>query len=307
MANKPALIVIIGPTASGKSALAVRLAKKFGGEIISADSRQVYRGLDIGTGKITQREMQGVPHHLLSVVSPKRQFSIAEFQRLAGKAIGDITRREKVTFLVGGTAFWIDALAYGMRFPTVPPNETLRKRLGKKSAPELFQILKRLDPARAKTIERQNPRRLIRAIEIAKAIGRTPKVKRQRPYRTFWIGLNPPKVILKKRIEIRTGRMLARGLVAETRSLIRARVPKSRIREFGFEYRAVLDHLAGKYTRSQLINAIVRASLDYARRQMTWWKRNKSIRWLKRPADAERHVRSFISPKTQKAREARKG
>lgn len=302
----PNLIIIIGPTASGKSALAVRLAKKFHGEVISADSRQVYHGLDIGTGKITRREMQGVPHHLLDVAEPKRQFSVAEFQHLAKKAIVDITRRGKVPFLVGGTAFWIDALVHGMQLPSVPPNKALRKRLGKKNARELFRILERLDPARARTIERQNPRRLIRAIEIARTIGRTPKAKRRMPYRALWIGLNPPKTILKKRIQARVGRMLRRGLIAETRSLIRARVPKSRIREFGFEYRAILDYLNGKSTRSRLIDAIVRSSLDYARRQLGWWKRNKSIHWLDAPALAEKFVGRFISPKTRRTRGARK-
>lgn len=299
----PVLIAIVGPTASGKSALAVRLAKKFNGEVVSADSRQVYRGLDVGTGKLTRREMRGVAHHVIDVADPKRQFSLAEFQHLAKKAIGDITRRGKIPFLVGGTAFWIDALVHGMQLPAVPPNKTLRKRLGKKNARELFRILEQLDPARARTIEPQNPRRLIRAIEIARVLGHVPAVRKRSPYRALWIGLNPPKTILKKRVQARVGRMLGRGLVAETRSLIRARVPKHRIREFGFEYRAVLDHLDGKSSRSQLADALTRASLDYARHQISWWRRNKNIRWLRQPTDAD----PFIASKTRRARGARKG
>ena len=198
--NRKNLIVIVGPTASGKSALAVRLAKKFVGEVISADSRQVYRGLDIGTGKITRREMRGVRHHLLDVAEPQRQFSVAEFKERAQCAIRDINARGNIPFLVGGTAFWIDALVHGMRLPAVPPNTALRKRLGKKNARELFQILLRLDLARARTIERQNPRRLIRAIEIARTLGRVPAIKKRLPYRVFWIGISSSPERQKRRI-----------------------------------------------------------------------------------------------------------
>ena len=292
--NRYNLIVIVGPTASGKSKLAVRLARKFSGEIISADSRQVYRGLDIGTGKITKDEMQGVSHHLIDVADPRRQFSVVEFQHLAEQSIRDITRRGKLPFLVGGTGFWVDAVARGLRLPAVPPNKALRKRLGKKNARELFRILKRLDPARARTIERQNPRRLIRAIEIARAIGRTPNVKRRMPYRLLWIGLHPKPGALKARIERRIAGMLRAGLILETTRLLGRNVSPTRIREFGFEYRTVLDYLSERISRDHLAARIVRDSVAYARRQLAWFRKNRDICWVKNAPAAERLVRRFL-------------
>src|SRR3989344_2641304 len=179
-AKELSLIAILGPTASGKSELAVKLARNFKGEIVSADSRQIYKGLDVGTGKVDGRwrmadgkrqvfVYKGVPHYLIDFANPKKQFSVDDFRRKVNEAIADIVRRGKIPFLVGGTGFYIDAVARGIQYPNVPPNPKLRKHLAKKSATELFDILKKLEPARAKTIERQNPRRMIRAIEIARA------------------------------------------------------------------------------------------------------------------------------------------
>ncbi len=187
------LIVILGPTASGKSELAVKLAKKFNGEIISADSRQVYKGLNIGTGKITKKEMKGIGHHLLDVASPKRKFTVAQFQKLAFKKIREIQRRGKTPFLVGGTGFYIQSVVDNISIPEVTPNWKLRKALEKKNTEELFSMLKKLDPARAKTIDSKNPRRLTRAIEIASAEGRGAGPP-QRGAATA-----PPRFIIQKR------------------------------------------------------------------------------------------------------------
>ncbi|MEK7541902.1 MAG: tRNA (adenosine(37)-N6)-dimethylallyltransferase MiaA, partial [Patescibacteria group bacterium] len=161
------IIVIVGPTASGKSALAVALAKKFDGEVIPADSRQVYRGLEIGSGAITKKEMRGIRHHLLGISSPRRAFTAAQFVAAALRAIADIARRGKISIIAGGTAFWIDALVHGLSLPEVKPNARLRRALAKKSAAQLLAILQKYDPRRAAEIEQKNPRRLIRAIEIA--------------------------------------------------------------------------------------------------------------------------------------------
>src|SRR5258708_416048 len=166
------LIVILGPTSSGKSSLAIKLAKKFKGEIISADSRQVYQGMNIGTGKVTRVEQKMVPHHLLDIANPKKQFSVAEFKPYANLAISKITSKDKVPFLVGGTPFWIYAVIDDLQIPEVAPNLKLRKQLEKKSTSELFAMLKKLDPRRAKNIDAKNPRRLIRAIEIVKTTGK---------------------------------------------------------------------------------------------------------------------------------------
>ena len=169
------VLAIVGPTASGKSALAVRLARRFGGEIISADSRQVYRGLDIGTGKITKREMYGIPHHLLDVADPRQQYSAGVYAKAAQKIVRYIVQKNKLPIIVGGTGFYIDAALGTIVLPEVPPNQKLRKELTKKTSGQLFTMLQKLDPSRAKAIDRQNPVRLIRAIEIAKVLGHVPK------------------------------------------------------------------------------------------------------------------------------------
>lgn len=301
------LIVIVGPTASGKSSLAVRLAKKFGGEIVSADSRQVYRRLDIGTGKISRRAMRDVPHHLLDVADPKRQFSVAEFQDRAQKTIAGIHHRGRMPFLVGGTAFWVDAVAYGIRLPRVAPDSALRKRLEKKTTAELFSLLKRIDPARARTVEQKNPRRLIRAIEIAKKIGRTPKVKRRRPYRVLWLGVSPPPATLQQRIRERLSKRLRQGMLHEAKKLRTDGLSWQRFYELGLEYRFLADHLRGNMTREQMISGLERAIRHYAQRQMRWWQRNKNIHWLDRPGDADLLVKTFIGTKIRKVRGARTG
>ena len=166
------LIVIVGPTASGKSGLAVELARIYGGEIISADSRQVYRGMDIGSGKVTKEETRGIKHHLLDVASPKRTFSAAQYQKLALKAVKQVQEKNKIPILCGGTGFYIKAVTEQTNLPTVAPDWKLRNELAKKSTDELFAILTKKDPRTAKRIERSNPRRLIRALEIVMKTGK---------------------------------------------------------------------------------------------------------------------------------------
>ncbi|MCX6747919.1 MAG: tRNA (adenosine(37)-N6)-dimethylallyltransferase MiaA, partial [Candidatus Nomurabacteria bacterium] len=185
---KPKVIVILGATSTGKSDLAVLLATtifKKKAEIISADSRQVYKGLDLGTGKITKKEMRGIPHHLLDVVNPKKTFTVTEFKKLADKKIKQILVRGNVPILCGGTGFYIDTVVNNVVFPEVPPNEELRKKLEQKNKEELFEILEKLDQQRAKDIkdknELNNKVRLIRAIEIATSLGNVPKITEGNP------------------------------------------------------------------------------------------------------------------------------
>ena len=176
MTKKQKLIAILGPTASGKSDLAVTLAKKFNGEIISADSRQVYKGLDIGTGKITKKEMRGVKHYLLDVANPQKRFTASDYVLLVNRAIAQIVDKNKIPIICGGTGFYIDAILGEKQIPEVAPDPLLRKELENKTTQELFEILKKLDRERAENIDAKNPRRLIRAIEICEAIGRVPKI-----------------------------------------------------------------------------------------------------------------------------------
>lgn len=294
--DKPKLIVIIGPTASGKSELAVWLAKKFPGEIISADSRQVYHGLDIGTGKINgrwqRREDQriyvykNIPHHCIDFVSPKKTYTVAEFKERAKNAIKNITSRGKIPIIAGGTGFWIDTLVYDIHLPAVPPNWKLRRRLEKKSAKELLKILKNLDPRRAQTVEPKNPRRLIRAIEIARTIGKVPKIEKRTPYTTLWIGLKPPQAPLKQKVASRAKNMIKRGLVKETKKLLQGGISRKRVQELGFEYLNTLDYLENKISREEFAERLIRGTLSYAKRQMTWFGKNRNIRWINTPDSA---------------------
>jgi len=263
------IYVILGQTATGKSDLAVKIAQKIGGEVISADSRQVYKGLDIGTGKITKKEMKGIPHHLLDVATPKKVFSVAEYQKLTIYAIAEIISRGKTPIICGGTGFYIDAITKGLVLPEVPSNKKLRKILEKKSAPEIFKLLKKLDPTRARSIDKNNKVRLIRAIEIVKALGKVPSLKEQKPkYKFIKIGLYLPEKLLKKKIEQRVKKMFKMGLLKEIKKLKSAGVSEKRLREFGFEY--------NKPTPEK----VIKETLKYAKRQMTWFKRDKEIKWF---------------------------
>src|SRR3989338_1623235 len=207
--RKPKVIVILGQTATGKSNLAVKIAKLIDGEIISADSRQVYKRLNIGTGKITKKEMRGIPHYLIDVANPKKQFTVAEYKKLAEKKLKEIIARGKTPIICGGTGFYIDAVTKGMILPEVPPNKKLRETLNKKTAPALFKMLQKLDNARAQNIDSKNKVRLIRAIEITKKLGRVPHLATESPsYEFIKIGLEVPEKILKKKIKTRLRKRL---------------------------------------------------------------------------------------------------
>ncbi|OGI95209.1 tRNA (adenosine(37)-N6)-dimethylallyltransferase MiaA [Candidatus Nomurabacteria bacterium RIFCSPLOWO2_01_FULL_42_17] len=263
------IIVILGQTATGKSALAVKIARKVDGEIISADSRQVYKGLDIGTGKITEKEMKGTPHYLLDVADPKRKFTVAKYKNLAENKIKEIIARGKIPIICGGTGFYIDAVTRGIVFPEVPPNHALRKRLALVSDRVLMLKLQKLDPERAKNIDPRNKVRLIRAIEIAKALGKVPKITEVKPmYRFIKIGLYLPSDKLKKKIEKRVEKMFKDGLLKEIKKLKKAGISDKRLKELGFEYY--------KPTPEK----VIQETLKYAKRQMTWFKRDKEIKWL---------------------------
>ena len=292
--QKLKLIAIVGPTASGKSELGVAIARSFNGEIISADSRQVYRGLNIGTGKITKQEMRGVHHHLINVADPRKRYSVVEFVASAERIVRDISGRDKIPIIVGGTGFWIDALVSGAPFPGVAPNAKLRTQLSKKSAGELFRMLKKLDPRRARTIEAKNPHRLIRAIEIARAIGRVPPLKKANPrYDILWLGVTRTPTELNERIRARLTRHLKAGMIAEARKLRLGGLAWKRFDELGLEYRLLARHIKGELSRSKLIQNLERAILDYARRQMVWFRKNPAIHWIGSSKAARQLVKNF--------------
>jgi tRNA dimethylallyltransferase len=290
------LLVILGPTASGKSALAVRLAKRLNGEVISADSRQVYKGLDIGTGKITKKEMAGVPHHLLDVAEPRRRFTITRYVALSRKAIAEISARGRLPIICGGSGFYISGLIDNIVFPDVPPDDKLRLKLSKKSAEELFKMLAKLDRRRAAKIDCHNKRRLIRAIEIARALGAVPVVKNHPPYDALQIGIKIDGALLRKKIADRLKRRLKLGMVNEARKLHQDGLSWKRMNELGLEYRFLALYLQNKITKSEMEKKLSKEIWRYARRQMTWFRRDKRIRWLE-PGEREKigkEIRAFL-------------
>lgn len=291
----PKIIAIVGPTASGKSDLGISLALKFNGEIISADSRQVYRGMDIGTGKVSKKEQRLVPHHLIDIVAPKTDFSAANFKSRAERTIADIFRRGKTPIIVGGTGFYIDTLVYNLNLPEVPPNKKLRAKLEKQTTEELFIILQKKDPERAKNIDKYNKRRLIRALEIVEATdGIVPKLKKENRYNVLWLGISPKS--LEKRIKMRLNKRLKQGMIKEVKDLLRSGVSERRLYDFGLEYRWVGEYLAGKINYVEMKDSLYKAIVKYSKRQMTWFKRNKEIRWIKGREEATRLVRYFLEP-----------
>lgn len=283
MTKSARILIIVGPTASGKSDLAVKLAKKFKGEVVSADSRQVYRGLNIGTGKITKEEMCGVPHHLLDVADPKKQFTAAEYKTLAEKELNAVLARGKLPIVVGGTGFYIDTLTGQVSLPEVPPNASLRAKLEKKSAAELFAMLKKKDLMRAASIDRHNKVRLIRALEIIEALGKVPKIRNKKPkYKYIWIGIKPDKEMLEERILKRLG-MRIPGMVREAKQLHTDGLSYKRMEELGLEYRYLARLLQKNITQKQFVDELYKEIKRYAKRQDTWFKRNKEIKWFAPP------------------------
>ena len=300
MELKRKIIVILGPTASGKSALAVKLAKKINGEIISADSRQVYKLLNIGAGKITKKEMGVVPHHCLDIVSPKKIFTVVDFKKCADKAIEKIFGKNKTPIIVGGTGLYIQAVVDNVVLPEVKPNWKLRKELENKTTEEMFKALEKLDPERAKNIDAKNPRRLIRAIEIAKTIGKVPNLDIECPsWGAMQIGIKLPDKILKKNIEKRIKKMLKGGLVAETKKLRQSGLSWKRIYELGFEYKYPALFLQNKISKEEMLDRMLVENWQYTKRQMTWFKRDKRIKWISKGKQAEKFVKEFLKQNPQ--------
>lgn len=296
------LLVIVGPTASGKTKLSIKLAHFFGGEIISADSRQVYKGMDLGTGKVTKKEMKGIPHHLISIISPKTKFDVFKFKKLALKAIKDIQKRKKLPILVGGTGFYIKSITDNIILPKVKANYKLRKELENKSREDLFKTLEALDPRRAKSIDRLNKRRLIRAIEIITKTGLIiPLIKSEKPnFDILILGLKKDQNKLKELIEKRLLKRIKLGMIAEVKKL-KETLSWKRLESFGLEYKYIALYLQNKITKDEMINKIQKESEHYAKRQMTWFKKDpekngtgNKINWINNLSEAKKLTKSFL-------------
>ena len=285
------VIVIVGPTSSGKTAAAVVLARAIGGEVISADSRQVYRCMDIGTGKVTKKEMRGVPHHLLDVADPKRVYTASDFVRDGRAAISEIASRGRTPIIAGGTGFYIDALLGTMPLADVPPNKLLRKKLASWTAEKLGKKLKVLDPIRYRNIDLKNRVRLVRAIEIATALGKVPAQRKESIYDPLYIGIALPSPELKKKIHARLLLRMKQGMLREAKRLRKNGLSWKRMEELGLEYRYMARHLQGKITKTEMLSELEKEIVRYAKRQMTWFKRNKDITWYT-PKDMPRLLAS---------------
>lgn len=314
------MIVVLGPTATGKSDLAVNIARAisagssssgkspkspkkrgFGAEIISADSRQIYAGLDIGSGKITKKEMRGVPHHGLDILSPRRKqmFTASKFQDYAYAKANEIMARGNVPILCGGTGFYIQAVADGIVLPDVPVNPELRAKLRKLSLEKLQQRLLKLDSKRYEEIDKQNPVRLIRAIEIATALGTVPKAKHEPKFETLRIGLDTSDSVLKDKILRRIHARLKKGMIAEAKRLHGEGLSWKRMREFGLEYGLLADLLQGRLTKEQFVERLSFDIRHYVRRQRAWFRKDESIIWVdasKKPElkRAEKLAKKFL-------------
>ena len=280
--KRPKVLVIVGPTASGKTGLAVALAKQFNGEVISADSRQVYKGLDIGTAKVTEEEMQGVSHHLIDVAEVKEVYSAADFVRDGQKAIADIISRDKLPIIAGGTFFYVDALLGRTSLPQVEPYPELRAELERKSEKELFAMLEKKDPHRASEIDQNNKRRLIRALEITHELEYVPEVPASNsPYNHLIIGIETEKEELREKFAVRAEQFLQSGFLKEIEQLHEAEVSKERLLEIGFEYQIGLELFENQINEEEFVEKFIAKNWQYAKRQMTWLQRDQKIKWFK--------------------------
>lgn len=283
------LVAVVGPTASGKSALALDIAERFGGEIVNFDAVQVYRHFDIGTAKTHPQGRRDIPHHLLDILEPDALFTAGDYAELARPVLAGIRARAQLPVLVGGTGFYLRALLDGL-FQGPKRDETLRRRLEmraqSKPAGYLHRILMRLDPVSAERIHANDTPKLIRAIEVC-LLARAPmsvlwqtETKRLEGYEVIHVGLDPPRNVLYAGIERRAERMFSAGLVGETQRLLASGTPRS-ARPFGsLGYRQALDYLDGKITREEAIVTTSRMTRRYAKRQMTWFRRNPDTRWF---------------------------
>jgi tRNA dimethylallyltransferase len=302
--QKPKVIAVVGPTASGKTSLAVELALALNGEVISADSRQVYKGLDIGSGKVTKEEAKGVPHHLISITDPKDTYTAEDFAQDAKSCIKDIINRGKTPIIAGGTFFYLDQLRGLSGVAGVPKNEELRTELEKKSTSELFSVLEKLDLKRAGEMDQNNRHRIIRSIEIATALGHVPETKKtESPYEWLIFGIDIDRESLHERIKTRLHDRLKNGMLDEVKSLLEMGVTKDKLVAFGLEYRYLVKRHYEELSYEQMTEELFAKIRQFAKRQQTWLKRDTEIIWKKFPVDTTKVIneaKNFLNQTTSK-------
>lgn len=300
MKIKPKVVVIVGPTSSGKTGLSLKLAKKFNGVIISADSRQIYKEMDIATAKTTKDEQQGIPHYMIDIIKPNEEFSLMFYQNTVYNLLNKITkhnlksRSTTVPFIVGGTGLYVQSIVEGYKIPHVEPDQKLRAELENLSLEKLSIRLKKLDPPTK--VDLKNKRRVIRAIEIMTTFGKTTDTKKQSPNFDFLqIGIKLPRETLYQRIEKKVEEMHKRGLVKETKKLLSAGYDFSEPAFSALGYKYIRDYLKHKITLKSALELMKRDTKHFAKRQLTWFKRNKKIHWVATYPEAEHLITKFLN------------
>lgn len=300
---KEKIIVICGPTASGKTALSIELAKKINGEIVSADSMQIYKDMNIGTAKPTEEEKQGIKHYLLDYISPEERYSVAQYKRDAKSAIKEIISKNKIPIIVGGTGLYVDSLIYEIEYNDIKIDEEYRKKLEKivqeRGLDEIYKRALKIDPTAMKKISPNDKKRIIRVLEIYKSTGKTKteqeKESKKKPveydYRIF--ALDWDRKILYQRINKRVDNMIEQGLVDEVKNVVK-KYNKFPTAMQGLGYKEVVDYIQGVYTKEQMIEKIKIETRRYAKRQLTWFRKNKQTIWLDGANDIQNNINIIL-------------
>ncbi|MGB7957411.1 MAG: tRNA (adenosine(37)-N6)-dimethylallyltransferase MiaA [Minisyncoccia bacterium] len=297
---KPKMMAIVGPTASGKTALSISLAKKYHGEIVSADSRQIYREMNIGTAKPTTIERESARHHLLDIKNPDEEYTVSDYKNDAIAAIHDILRRGKLPIMAGGTGLYIDAVIDNLDIPKTKADPELRAKIehdiAENGLASVFKKLVDLDPEATYVVDPKNPRRVVRALEVAIITGEpfTAQRKKNEPlFDALKIGINPPPEVLRERIALRADLMLKDGLVDEVETLVKKYGATCAAFD-AIGYREIIDYLGSKSSLEQAMDIIKHNTWHYAKRQMTWFRKDKNIHWITKPEEAEKMIADFL-------------
>lgn len=301
---KPKVVVIVGPTASGKTALSIEFAKRIGGEIISSDSMQIYKDMNIGTAKVTKEEMQGIKHYLIDFVPPNQRYTVSDFKKDATRAIKEILREAKIPIVVGGTGLYVNSLIYGIEYQDMQFDEEYRNKLMKIAETEeglnnLWEQAQKIDPESMKKISKKDKKRIVRVLEIYKATGKTKTEqeilsrKKEIEYDFKIFGISMDREQLYERINKRVDVMINQGLEKEVRNLL------EKYSEFptamqGLGYKEVVEYFNGILTRGEMIDKIKQESRRYAKRQLTWFRRNKEIIWLDANEEMEKNIKTIL-------------